>query len=197
MPNSITIRAAAVRSAKIAATAEGGEHGQAQAAQYHLARAGQRVHQRRAERAVEPGERPHREQHGRGSQRLGAQRAVAGVISGSRLDSAPGDRVTVSRITATADRLQDDHADQGQVNQMRGVGQEADRQRGQDRAGPLPIPGDTALANVPSSRSMSSMAAPIAPSAAPVDRPWTIRAASSAGTPAAVAKITSEHRLHG
>ena len=77
---------------------------------------------------------------------------------------------------------------------MRWVGSGRKRTASADTIAPLalPMPGATALANVPSSRSMSSMAAPIAPRAAPVDRPWTTRAPSSAGTPVAVAKITSE-----
>ena len=77
---------------------------------------------------------------------------------------------------------------------MRWVGSGRKRTASADKIAPLalPMPGATALAKVPSSRSMSSMAAPIAPRAAPVDRPWTTRADSSAGTPVAVAKITSE-----
>src|SRR5437588_539534 len=77
---------------------------------------------------------------------------------------------------------------------MRCVGSGRKRIASADRIAPLalPMPGATALAKVPSSRSMSSMAAPIAPRAAPVDKPWTTRADSSAGTPVAVAKITSE-----
>ncbi len=47
-----------------------------------------------------------------------------------------------------------------------------------------------ALASAPRSVSMSSMAAPIAPSAAPVDSPWMTRAISSSPTPPAVANTT-------
>ncbi len=53
------------------------------------------------------------------------------------------------------------------------------------------MPGATALAKVPRSRSTSSRPAPIAPSAAPVARPCTTRAMSSAGTPPAVANTSS------
>ncbi len=54
------------------------------------------------------------------------------------------------------------------------------------------MPGETALANVPRSRSTSSRPAPIAPSAAPVPSPCTTRAISRAGTPLAVANTSSE-----
>lgn len=54
----------------------------------------------------------------------------------------------------------------------------------------VPSIGPTALATVPFARSMSSMPAPTAPAAAPVDSPCTTRAATSAPTPWAVAKIT-------
>ena len=54
------------------------------------------------------------------------------------------------------------------------------------------MPGATAFANVPRWRSTSSRPAPIAPSAAPVARPWTTRAISSSGTPPATANMTSE-----
>ncbi len=50
----------------------------------------------------------------------------------------------------------------------------------------VPVIGATALAIVPRVLFRSSMPAPMAPAAAPVDRPWMIRATSSCGTPSAV-----------
>jgi hypothetical protein len=54
----------------------------------------------------------------------------------------------------------------------------------------VPVIGATALAIVPRTLLRSSMPAPMAPAAAPVDRPCTIRATSSCGTPCAVANTT-------
>ncbi len=50
--------------------------------------------------------------------------------------------------------------------------------------------GATALAIVPLALFRSSIPAPMAPAAAPVDRPWMIRAISSCGTPSAVVNTT-------
>ena len=57
----------------------------------------------------------------------------------------------------------------------------AHHQGGQQHALPGAMPGVTELAKVPRARSMSSRPAPIAPSAAPVARPWMTRVISSRG----------------
>ena len=52
------------------------------------------------------------------------------------------------------------------------------------------MPGATALATAPRARLTSSIAAPTAATAAPVDRPCTIRAIISSGTPSARTKTS-------
>ena len=56
----------------------------------------------------------------------------------------------------------------------------------------VPVTGATALAIVPLALFRSSIPAPIAPAAAPVDRPWMIRAISSCGTVAAEAPLRTK-----
>ena len=64
-------------------------------------------------------------------------RSVRGSrISGRSEASAPGVRLTVSRMQDDAGGLEHEHAHQGQVDQVRGGGQVAHRQGGQQHAGP-------------------------------------------------------------
>jgi hypothetical protein len=111
-----------------------GQHEQAQGTQHHVGRAGQRVHQRRAERAVQAGQRPHREQHGHGGQHRPSQPPRHGDL---RPQAGQRARCPADGLAHRGDRgrLERQHADQDQVDEVGGVGQEADRQRGDDRAG--------------------------------------------------------------
>ena len=101
MPTSITVRAGAVDAAQHAERGDGGEHEQAEPAVHRRGRAGQAAEQRRAERGVEAGQRPDREQHRRGDQHRAADRAGQPDLRDRAVPSAPGARVTVSGISAT------------------------------------------------------------------------------------------------
>jgi len=139
----------------------GGQHEQAQAAQHHVAEPVSACTSAGPSAPYRPAS-AHTANSTGTAVSTGRRSARGRVISGRRLASA---RCPADRLAHRGDggRLQGEHADQGQVDEWVGSGRK--RTASADTIAPLalPMPGATALANVPSSRSMSSMAAPIAP----------------------------------
>ena len=118
-------------------------------------------------------------------------RVCAGTANVGRTDaSAPGLGADVSGISATPMPWITSTPSSTRKTRCVGAGRNCTMSPEPSAPDAVPVTGATALAIVPLALFRSSIPAPIAPAAAPVDRPWMIRAISSCGTPSAVANTT-------